>query len=77
MRSITVDYYVSISILVSPPGSGKTMLAKRIPGILPPFTLTEALETTKIHSVSGNIKKETSLMTQYTFRSPHHTITVA
>ncbi len=61
-------------ILVGPPGSGKTMLAKRIPGILPPFTLTEALETTKIHSVSGNIKKETSLMTQRPFRSPHHTI---
>lgn len=61
-------------ILVGPPGSGKTMLAKRIPGVLPPFTLTEALETTKIHSVSGNIKKETSLMTQRPFRSPHHTI---
>jgi magnesium chelatase family protein len=61
-------------ILVGPPGSGKTMLAKRIPGILPPFTLTEALETTKIHSVSGNMDKETSLMTQRPFRSPHHTI---
>lgn len=61
-------------ILVGPPGAGKTMLAKRIPGILPPFTLTEALETTKIHSVSGNMDKETSLMTQRPFRSPHHTI---
>ena len=61
-------------ILVGPPGSGKTMLAKRIPGILPPFTLQEALETTKIHSVSGNMDKETSLMTQRPFRAPHHTI---
>ena len=61
-------------ILVGPPGSGKTMLAKRIPTILPPFTLKEALETTKIHSVVGKIDKETSLMTQRPFRSPHHTI---
>ena len=50
------------------------MLAKRIPGVLPPFTLKEALETTKIHSVSGNVKKETSLMIRRPFRSPHHTI---
>ena len=50
------------------------MLAKRIPTILPPFTLKEALETTKIHSVAGKIDKETSLMTQRPFRSPHHTI---
>jgi len=61
-------------ILVGPPGSGKTMLAKRIPTILPPFTLKEALETTKIHSVVGKIGKDTSLMTQRPFRSPHHTI---
>jgi magnesium chelatase family protein len=61
-------------LLIGPPGAGKTMLAKRIPGVLPPFTLKEALETTKIHSVAGNIKKETSLMTQRPFRSPHHTI---
>ncbi|MCD6355556.1 MAG: YifB family Mg chelatase-like AAA ATPase [Prolixibacteraceae bacterium] len=61
-------------ILVGPPGSGKTMLAKRIPTILPPFTLKEALETTKIHSVAGKITKETALMTQRPFRSPHHTI---
>jgi magnesium chelatase family protein len=61
-------------ILVGPPGSGKTMLAKRIPTILPPFSLKEALETTKIHSVAGKIDRETSLMTRRPFRSPHHTI---
>jgi magnesium chelatase family protein len=61
-------------ILIGPPGSGKTMLAKRIPSILPPFSLKEALETTKIHSVAGKIDKDTSLMTSRPFRSPHHTI---
>ncbi|RQP12362.1 MAG: ATP-binding protein [Chryseobacterium sp.] len=61
-------------ILIGPPGSGKTMLAKRIPGILPPLTLREALETTKIHSVAGKMGAETSLMTVRPFRSPHHTI---
>ena len=59
-------------ILIGPPGSGKTMLAKRLPSILPPMTLREALETTKIHSVAGKIK-EAGLMTQRPFRSPHHT----
>jgi len=61
-------------ILIGPPGSGKTMLAKRIPSILPPLSLKEALETTKIHSVAGKIGTETSLMTVRPFRSPHHTI---
>ncbi len=62
-------------IMIGPPGAGKTMLAKRIPPtILPPFTLHEALETTKIHSVVGRIDKDTSLMTERPFRAPHHTI---
>ena len=61
-------------IMIGPPGAGKTMLAKRIPGILPPLTLHEALETTKIHSVAGTLEKDSSLMTQRPFRSPHHTI---
>lgn len=60
-------------ILIGPPGAGKTMLAKRLPGILPPMTLREALETTKIHSVAGKLK-EVGLMNQRPFRSPHHTI---
>ncbi len=60
-------------ILVGPPGSGKTMLSKRLPSILPPMTLNEALETTKIHSVIGNVK-DIGLMSQRPFRSPHHTI---
>ncbi|EAR13218.1 magnesium chelatase subunit ChlI [Polaribacter irgensii 23-P] len=60
-------------ILIGPPGSGKTMLAKRLPSILPPMTLEEALETTKIHSVVGNTKNE-GLLYQRPFRSPHHTI---
>lgn len=60
-------------ILIGPPGSGKTMLAKRLPSILPPMTLHEALETTKIHSVVGRVKN-TGLMAQRPFRAPHHTI---
>lgn len=60
-------------ILIGPPGAGKTMLAKRLPSILPPMTLREALETTKIHSVAGKLK-EVGLMSQRPFRSPHHTI---
>jgi magnesium chelatase family protein len=61
-------------IMVGPPGAGKSMLAKRLPSILPPLSLHEALETTKIHSVVGNIDNNTSLISQRPFRSPHHTI---
>ena len=61
-------------IMVGPPGSGKSMMAKRLPSILPPLTLEESLETTKIHSVSGMMPDDTSLITQRPFRSPHHTI---
>ncbi len=61
-------------ILIGPPGAGKTMLAKRLPTILPPLMLNEALETTKIYSVSGKLPKESSLITNRPFRSPHHTI---
>ena len=61
-------------IMVGPPGSGKSMMAKRLPSILPPLTLEESLETTKIHSVSGMMPDGISLITQRPFRSPHHTI---
>ncbi|MGS0748006.1 YifB family Mg chelatase-like AAA ATPase [Halpernia sp. GG3] len=61
-------------IIIGPPGSGKTMLAKRVPSILPPLTLKEALETTKIHSVAGKMGTNTSLLTVRPFRAPHHTI---
>lgn len=61
-------------IMIGPPGAGKTMLAKRMSGILPPLSLQEALETTKIHSVSGNMTANDTLITSRPFRSPHHTI---
>lgn len=61
-------------ILIGPPGAGKTMLAKRLPTILPPLSLNEALETTKIHSVGGKLSKNTSLISVRPFRAPHHTI---
>ncbi|MCQ2249631.1 MAG: YifB family Mg chelatase-like AAA ATPase [Bacteroidales bacterium] len=61
-------------IMIGAPGSGKTMLSKRIPSILPPFTLHESLETTKIHSVAGTLPNGSALMTTRPFRSPHHTI---
>lgn len=61
-------------ILIGPPGAGKTMLAKRLPTILPPLTLQEALETTKIHSVAGKLPENSTLISKRPFRSPHHTI---
>jgi len=61
-------------IMIGPPGSGKSMLAKRLPSILPPLSLAESLETTQIHSVAGKLARDTSLITQRPFRSPHHTI---
>ncbi|WP_205503442.1 YifB family Mg chelatase-like AAA ATPase [Rufibacter psychrotolerans] len=61
-------------IMIGPPGAGKTMLAKRLPSILPPLTLHEALETTKIHSVAGKLGVQSSLLAQRPFRAPHHTI---
>jgi magnesium chelatase family protein len=61
-------------ILIGPPGAGKTMLSKRMPSILPPLSIEEALETTKIHSVAGKTVRQSGLITQRPFRSPHHTI---
>lgn len=64
-------------LMIGPPGSGKTMLARRLPGILPPLTFTEALETTQIHSVGGLLGKGTGLLSSRPFRAPHHTISDA
>ena len=61
-------------IMIGPPGSGKSMMAKRLPSILPPLSLTESLETTQIHSVAGKLPGDTSLISQRPFRSPHHTV---
>src|SRR5207237_1930195 len=65
------------AILIGPTGAGKTMLAKRLPTILPPLSLHEALETTKIHSVAGKLPENTTLISKRPFRSPHHTISDA
>jgi magnesium chelatase family protein len=65
------------AILIGPPGAGKTMLAKRLPTILPPLSLQEALETTKIHSVAGKLPEGATLVSKRPFRSPHHTISDA
>ena len=64
-------------IMIGPPGSGKSMLAKRLPSILPPLSLSESLETTQIHSVAGKLNRDTSLISQRPFRSPHHTVSQA
>jgi len=64
-------------LMVGPPGSGKTMLARRLPGILPPMALAEAIETTKVYSVVGMLQKSQALVTRRPFRSPHHTISDA
>lgn len=61
-------------IMIGAPGSGKSMMAKRLPSILPPLSLGESLETTKIHSVAGKLQRGSSLITQRPFRDPHHTI---
>ena len=61
-------------IMIGPPGSGKSMMAKRLPSILPPLSLAESLETTQIHSVAGKLNRDTSLISQRPFRAPHHTI---
>ena len=64
-------------LLIGPPGSGKSMLAKRLPGILPEMTFEESIETTKIHSVAGKLDKNNPFITSRPFRSPHHTVSVA
>src|SRR6202012_6165208 len=64
-------------LMIGPPGSGKTMLAKRFAGILPPLTFEEAIETTKIHSIAGVLPPGAGLLRQRPFRTPHHTISDA
>lgn len=65
------------ALLIGPPGAGKTMLAKRLPGILPPMRMAEALETTRIHSVAGRLNRSKALVTARPFRSPHHSISAS
>ncbi|HET9378790.1 MAG TPA: ATP-binding protein [Chthoniobacterales bacterium] len=62
--------------MIGPPGSGKSMIAKRIPSILPPISLEEAIETTKIHSICGQLNDDRQFITARPFRSPHHTISL-
>ena len=64
-------------LLIGPPGTGKSMLAKRVPGILPPMSFDEAIETTRVHSVCGALEKDTALIVSRPFRSPHHTMSTA
>ena len=71
LRTCKIGYNL---IMIGPPGSGKSMMAKRLPGILPPLSLSESLETTQIHSVAGKLGRDCSLISQRPYRSPHHTI---
>jgi magnesium chelatase family protein len=73
-KNMKVVNLLLIFIMIGPPGSGKSMLAKRLPSILPPLSLAESLETTQIHSVAGKLSRDTSLISQRPFRAPHHTI---